>query len=473
MAEKNYTPDPAEMSTTSLPKKKKSRYKPKRPHGFGHVVTYQNRRSPYVAFFNDANGEQKSKSFADRDEAEKFLDSLFLDRERLAQYTTNGNVTLAAYSELFLEKQKDKEKKGKIKKTSLGTKEDNIRRVVDCLGMYNLSQIDSAVIEKQLVDVLWEKGFSSSIMIKCKNIAIEMLRSAAADKYIRSVPVVDFVMPKPKAKIKSSEDEDNKSARVNYMSDTEVTLYTEECKRTYTPGRGAKQQGQTIPVYATGYRLLLLLHTGLRLSEALALEWTDFDDFSKTLKVDKNLVHTRDGKILQTPKTESGERVIILNKDAYNDLLELRKIYDQQLAIIDQREHDELEKAKKELTGKELAAASNEITKRYRLYRAEHKYICGSSKFPFGAGDHNGTLHTHKKVCNAIGLNHNVTVHGLRHTYVTHYYLKHHKDEDFDLVLFSRSIGHASVRTTLEIYAHLNMAVNTSTQRAVKDLKDF
>lgn len=141
MAEKNYTPDPAEMSTTSLPKKKKSRYKPKRPHGFGHVVTYQNRRSPYVAFFNDANGEQKSKSFADRDEAEKFLDSLFLDRERLVQYTTNGNVTLAAYSELFLEKQKDKEKKGKIKKTSLGTKEDNIRRVVDCLGMYNLSQM--------------------------------------------------------------------------------------------------------------------------------------------------------------------------------------------------------------------------------------------------------------------------------------------------------------------------------------------
>ncbi len=471
MTKGDYTPDTVEMSTLSSAsptKKKKHRYKPKRPHGFGHVVTYKNRRSPYVAFFTNANGEQKSKSFTDYDEAEKFLDSLFLDRERLAEFT-QGNVTLAAYSEIFLEKQKDKAKKGKIKQTSLGTKEGNIQRVVDCLGQYNLTQIDSAVIEHQLVDVLWDKGLSSSVMVKCKNIAIEMLRSAAADKYIHSVPVVDFVMPKAKA----SEDEEEKTARVNYMNDTEMALYTEECKKTYVPGRGAKQKGQTVLVYATGYRLLFLLHTGLRLSEALALEWADFNDFSKTLNINKNLVHTKDGRILQTPKTESGERVIVLNKEAYNDLLELRSIYDKQSAIIDQREQEELERAKKDLSGKELAAANREISIRYRVYRAEHKYICGSSKFPFGAGDHGGTLQTHKKVCSAIGLKHNVTVHGLRHTYVTHYYLKHHSDEDFDLVLFSRSIGHASVRTTLEIYAHLNMAVNTNTQREVKDLKDF
>lgn len=468
MTKGNYTPDLEEMSITSSAKKKKHHYKPKRPHGFGHVVTYKGRRSPYVAFFRNANGEQKSKSFTDYDEAERFLDSLFLDRERLTEYT-NSNVTLAAYSEIFTEKQKDKAKKGKIKQTSLNTKEGNISRVVDCLGKYNLAQIDSAVIEHQLIDVLWDEGLSSSVMVKCKNIVIEMLRSAAADKFIHSVPVVDFVMPKAKA----PEDEEDKSARVNYMSDTEMTLYTEECKKTYIPGRGAKQQGQTVHVYATGYRLLLLLHTGLRLSEALALEWTDFDDFSKTLKIDKNLVHTKEGKILQTPKTESGERVIVLNKEAHNDLLELRKIYDKQSAIIDQRELDELEKAKKNLSGKELKAASQEISRRYRTYRAEHKYICGSSKFPFGAGDHGGTLSTHKKVCSAIGMKHNVTVHGLRHTYVTHSYLRHHKDDDFDLVLFSRSIGHASVRTTLEIYAHLNMAVNTATQREIQDLKDF
>lgn len=468
VAKKDYTPVPKKMSTTSVTKVKKARYKPKRPHGFGYIAIRQGRRSPYVAFFNDANGEQKSKSFIDIDEAEKFLDGLFFNREKLEEYVRAG-ATLAAYSEVFLQKQRDKAQKGKIKQSSLATKEGNIRRVVDHIGQYNLSDIDSAVIEHKLIDVLWDEGLSSSVMVKCKNIATEMLHSAAADKYISSVPVVDFVIPDAKI----PDDAEDKSAGINFMNDDEITLYTTECKKVYVPGRGAKQKGETVLVHPTGYRLLLILHTGIRLSEALALEWSDFDDYSKTLKIDKNLVHTASGKILQTPKTEAGQRMIILNKDAYNDILELHKIYEKQSAIIDSKELEEKTKAEEELSGGDLKAAKLEISRRYNRYRVEHKHICGSVRFPFGAANHGGTLQTHKGICGAIGLTHNVTVHGLRHTYVTHYYLKHHGDDDFDMVLFSRSIGHASVRTTLEVYAHLNMVANVNTKRDVENLKDF
>ena len=66
-----------------------------------------------------------------------------------------------------------------------------------------------------------------------------------------------------------------------------------------------------------------------------------------------------------------------------------------------------------------------------------------------------------------------VTVHGLRHTYVTHYYIKHKNDPDFDLATFSKSIGHSSIRTTMEIYAHLDMTQNRFVQRSMDDLKDF
>lgn len=468
MAGKDYTPTIGEMSTPSS-KGTKKKYKPKRPRGFGHVVTYKNKRSPHVAFFKDASGDQISKSFTDHDEAEKFLDDLYFNRERLKEYTQTG-ATVAGYSEVFIAKQRDKVRKGKMKKSSLSTKEDNINRVVELLGGYSLSQIDSSVVEHRLIDVLWEAGLSESIMHKCKQIVVEMLRSAAADKYISKTPVIDFVMPTAKSPV---EDDDDTSAGVNYMTDDEIKLYTEECRRTYTPGRGAKYKGETIPVHQTGYRLMLLLHTGLRLSEAIALEWGDFNDASKTLKIDKNLVRTGEGKVLQTPKTEAGKRMLVLNKDAYRDILELKQIYDRQSQIIDEREQRAVAKAESELSGKALVAEKRRISTEYKKYRAGHKYICGSNKFPFGPADHSSTLKTHNLICEDIGLDHKVTVHGLRHTFVTHYYLAHHNDDDFDLVLFSRYIGHASIRTTLEVYAHLNMVASANTARDLDSLKDF
>jgi len=57
--------------------------------------------------------------------------------------------------------------------------------------------------------------------------------------------------------------------------------------------------------------------------------------------------------------------------------------------------------------------------------------------------------------------------------YVTHYRIKHKNDPDFDLAAFSKSIGHASIRTTMEIYAHLDMTQNLFVQRSIDDLKDF
>ena len=56
---------------------------------------------------------------------------------------------------------------------------------------------------------------------------------------------------------------------------------------------------------------------------------------------------------------------------------------------------------------------------------------------------------------------------------MTHYYIKHKNDPDFDLATFSKSIGHSSIRTTMEIYAHLDMTQNRYIPRSLDDLKDF
>jgi integrase len=185
------------------------------------------------------------------------------------------------------------------------------------------------------------------------------------------------------------------------------------------------------------------------------------------------MVYVDGGKITQTPKTESGERVIVLNKQAVLDLQMLRKQYEEQCEVIDQRMAEELRQAELNYSGPEQKSAKRLIKEKYDAIRREHKYICGSSNFPFGSGVSCSTSQAHRKICKKIGLTHNVTVHGLRHTYVTHYYIKHKNDPDFDLATFSKSIGHSSIRTTMEIYAHLDMTQNRFVQRSMEDLKDF
>ena len=74
-----------------------------------------------------------------------------------------------------------------------------------------------------------------------------------------------------------------------------------------------------------GWGAVLVLETGLRAGEALALEWSDIDEEKWTLKVTKNMVRV-DGKntVQRTTKTESGKRMIPLNDRAVEAIRHLK-----------------------------------------------------------------------------------------------------------------------------------------------------
>lgn len=408
-----------------------------------------------------ARANRSHAFFKTEKEAKAFLREVNADANKLKSLIETG-VTFEAFSQTFL----DEKKKSNMKVLSYKSLEGHVERVCSFIGKTKLGDIDSDLVQ-QMIFTLAEQGYSESVMSKAKIAVYSVLKMAASKHYIASVPVFDIIIPRAKKQ------DDERQVKKNWLRDDELALYEAECKRTYVPQKYTKYAGETLMVHPAGYKLLFILHTGLRLGEALALTWSDYDEYSKTVMIDKNIVYADGEKVLQTPKTESGERLIILNRQAVYDLEMLRKQFDEQTKIIEQRKAEELREAELKYFGPEQKSAKLRIKEKYAEIEREHKYICGSSTFPFGSGGGSSTGQTHKKICKAIGLSHNVTVHGLRHTYVTHYYIKHKNDPDFDLATFSKSIGHSSIRTTMEIYAHLDMTQNRYIPRSLDDLKDF
>ena len=433
----------------------------RRKKGSGQITYVPNRKSPWRASIVDSQGKRKSRFFKTEKEAKAFLREVNADTNKLKALVEAG-VTFDAFSQVFL----DEKKKSNMKAAAYKTLEGQVNRAADYLGKVKLGDIDSDLVQ-QMIFALAEQGYSESVMTKAKITGGSVLKMAAAKHYIDTVPVFNITIPRAKKQ------DDDRLVKKNWMRDDEMAQYEAECQRTYVPKKYTKYAGKTLMVHPAGYKLLFILHTGLRLGEALALTWSDYDDYSKTLMIDKNTVYVDGEKVTQTPKTDSGERLIILNRQAVKDLEMLKKQFDEQTALIERKEEEELKLAESKYFGPEQKSAKLQIKKKYAEIKREHKYICGSSTFPFGTSGHSSPLHTHNKICKAIGLSHTVTVHGLRHTYVTHYYMHHKNDPDFDLATFSRSIGHSSIRTTMEIYAHLDMTQNRYIPRSMDDLKDF
>jgi len=433
----------------------------RRKKGSGQITKVEGRKSPWRAAYADAMGKHHYKFFKTEKEAKSFLADLNANSNAQKAFISKG-APFSAVAQLFLdEKQQDN-----LKGTSYETLTYTINFITGYIGSINVKDIDSSVIQTLLRNVASD-GYSESVLNKTKNNVIRILKFAAAKHYIASMPAIDVIVPAPK-KVNRE-----KQAKDNWLRRDELSLYVAECIRTYIPKKYTKHAGQILMVHPVGYRLLLLVHTGIRLGEALALTWADYDQYSQTLTIDEDMVYVEGEKVTQSTKTTASDRVIVLNKNAVHDLECLRKQYDEQTRIIQQRKEDDLREAEKKFSGVELKSKKREIRLRYEKIEQEHKYICGSLNFPFGSSCASSTLQCHKKICKAINLSHAVNVHGLRHTYVTHYYLNHKNDNDFDLATFSRSIGHSNIRTTMEIYAHLDMTENKHVQRSIEDLKDF
>lgn len=172
-------------------------------------------------------------------------------------------------------------------------------------------------------------------------------------------------------------------------------VWTEEQYKTF-------EKSLTIPY--TKVLFNLMYYTGVRVGEALAVEWSDLDLTKKTLSISKTYSAAEKGKV-GTPKTASSIRTILLTDETVERLAELKK--ESKTSFL--------------FPGKDPNRPLGYNTIKESFYRAIEK-----SGVP------------------------QITLHGLRHSHASLLISK-----GASIALVSKRLGHSSVAMTLSVYTHM------------------
>ena len=361
---------------------------PKRTNGEGTI--FQRANGLWCAELTigyDASGKRIKKSLASMDLEKlqkKINDEKYkLNRNIIIQST---DYTVASWVRFWLENYKANTLKSKTY--------DNYEYALNChikdsIGNFKLNKIRTDSIQ-QLYNQMHKRGLSTST-IRITHVTLsQAFEQAIKNELIYINPCKATVRPKSEKK--------------------KVTAMTVEQQQAFINGCSN----------STYHNLFIfLLHTGLRMGEALALIWEDIDFEGKTILVNKTAsviinrddgASTRHKTIIDTAKTSHSVRTVPLNKSAYKVLL-----------------------TQKERSG-------------LLVFSSQAGTILMARNINRSIGD----------LLKANNLPDSISVHTLRHTFATRLLEKGVNPKTVSVLL-----GHASVQITLDVYSHVMPQVKT------------
>jgi len=323
-------------------------------------------------------------------EAEKKLD------EFISKFNQGAvNQKRMSYEELLYEWLAVK--KLKLKPQSYDRLEYTVEKhVIPLLGFYDLEKVDGATIQKELILGRTTTHSYSSVK-KMYDAVNSSMKYAQMQKRILFNPVDLVEMPSSTSKKFKKKKYNN----LEIFTDDEIKRFVEAAQAKFSNG---------VPIYPNAGIFILMLNTGLRISEAAALKWIDYNKDNKTLQVYSTIIQAKDddGKYYieeqESVKTRNSERVLKLNNKAVEAI--------ESMLLSERNDYIFCAKNGNPLRPKNIQSKLDSI-----LIRA--------------------------------GINHKST-HVFRHTYASKLFAK-----GIDVKIVSELLGHADVRTTYNTYIKL------------------
>lgn len=223
-------------------------------------------------------------------------------------------IKISVYFEEWLENTK----KGKLKASSYDRLERTYRNHIrNTVGTYQLGNLSTKDCQKLINQKAQELSYSSTK--KVYEALNECLTYAEVIGDINRNPMKAVVLPCERNFIKQTKE-------IYIPTEDEMNRIIETAFMTYSNGR---------PIYnlSYAYAIVIIVNTGLRIGELLALTWDKVNFDKKVMRIDCSVGEVLDrigseGKkrklLVSDTKTKNGKRTVILNQKVMNALRQLQ-----------------------------------------------------------------------------------------------------------------------------------------------------
>lgn len=361
---------------------------------YGDGSIYQRKDGRWVAQYAIPGGGKRYLYGRSSKEVERKLRDLKRSPEFIVTQNTS-NATVEEYANYWVETYKKDAVKGATYTRLRSTLKNQI---IPVIGGTKISRLTSKECQDLITD-LQASGASYSVVKKTYDFLSAMMKHATLNEDISRNPMLTVSSP-------SQALFDTKEVRV--LSEAEEQMLLEELSKTWSTGS---------PKYSYRDAFTVILNTGLREGELVALDWDDIDLSKRTMHVQKTIVmvNERDDKgeltgrcyqnVQSTPKTRSGNRVVPLNMKAIAALKSLHEAHPKSPYVLTSENGQ-----------RPMCNVLNKQLKR--------------------AGDR----------CGIYG----ITPHALRHTFATRLF-----EKGADIKTVSTILGHSSINITYNTYVHV------------------
>ncbi|MEK4267027.1 site-specific integrase [Bacillus sp. FSL W8-0940] len=279
------------------------------------------------------------------------------------------------------------------------------KHILEKFGKMKIKSITKAYCQKVINRIAEDIDSVQDIKIQANLVFKYALRM----DYITTNPMEYVVIPKNEKEFLSSEEDTR-----NYWEKDEIKLFLEKVR-------------EQLP-HQDYVMFYILIFTGMRKGELLALEWKDVDLIERTINI-KQTLFFKDGKeIFQTTKKYHSKRVVSIDDHTAQIL-------------------------KKWRTQQKELLLSNGIT-------SEAKYVLIRDDMrPLRLAYPNDVLNR------MIAKNklHRITVHGLRHSHASVLF-----EAGASLKEVQARLGHKEIQTTMNIYTHVTKTAKEKTAETFK-----
>ncbi|CAI3438463.1 site-specific integrase [Enterococcus cecorum] len=352
------------------------------------------------------------RGFKTEREAKKAYKQLLIDYEKNGGLNSKPTVNIKTFEELYnlwLESYQTTVKES----TLIMVKSFFKNYALPKFGNTKLNKISIAQAQKAVNEWAKKSRNYSTILAYCSRVM----------KYAISIELVDknpfeYVV-RPKAKQK-------KDKKQFYTKDELQTVLDYLESRSKTDNE--LQRHQEFFYYCL---VRLLAFSGLRINEALALNWSDIDFNACTLSVNKTLSRTEKGFKPSTPKTKASIRTILLDSKTLEVLKAWRTVHKGMLFMNGKRS----ELIFTDLHGDYLYYARVNINLKNRIQKIETP-----------------TIH----------------LHGLRHTHASLLFAS-----GVSMKEAQARLGHSSIQMTMDIYTHVTDDQQTKTVEKLAKFANF